>query len=95
MFIAKKYIARRTFLKGAGVTVALPLLDAMLPALNTFRPELVFISAGFDAHQDDPLGQMRLVEADYAWATDMLCGVAARQAWRETAQRAFTRILNG
>jgi acetoin utilization deacetylase AcuC-like enzyme len=56
--------------------------DAMLPALNAFRPDLVFISAGFDAHQDDPLGQMRLTEADYAWATDMLCGVAARHSSR-------------
>jgi acetoin utilization deacetylase AcuC-like enzyme len=40
----------------------------------------VFISAGFDAHQDDPLGQMRLTEADYVWATEMLCGVAARHS---------------
>jgi acetoin utilization deacetylase AcuC-like enzyme len=52
----------------------------MLPALNAFRPDLVFISAGFDAHQDDPLGQMRLTEDDYAWATDRLCEVAARHS---------------
>jgi len=53
--------------------------DALLPALRTFRPDIVFISAGFDAHQDDPLGQMRLTEADYAWATEALCDIAARQ----------------
>src|SRR5262245_39807727 len=53
--------------------------DALLPALTRFRPEIVFISAGFDAHQDDPLGQMRLTEADYSWATEQLCAIAARQ----------------
>jgi len=53
--------------------------ETLLPALTTFRPDMVFISAGFDAHQDDPLGQMRLVESDYFWATQVLCEVAARQ----------------
>ena len=52
--------------------------ETLLPALNRFRPEMVFISAGFDAHQDDPLGQMRLIEEDYSWATEALCEVAAR-----------------
>jgi len=41
---------------------------------------MIFISAGFDAHQDDPLGQMRLVEDDYSWATEALCALAARQS---------------
>jgi acetoin utilization deacetylase AcuC-like enzyme len=53
--------------------------DAILPALTRFRPDIVFISAGFDAHQDDPLGQMRLTEADYVWTTEALCEIAARQ----------------
>ena len=52
--------------------------DFLLPALNRFRPEMVFISAGFDAHQDDPLAQLRLVESDYFWATEQLCGLAER-----------------
>src|SRR5262245_16526503 len=53
--------------------------DTLLPALTAFRPDMVFISAGFDAHQDDPLAQMRLVESDYSWATEALCAIAARQ----------------
>jgi acetoin utilization deacetylase AcuC-like enzyme len=54
--------------------------ETLLPALNRFRPEMVLISAGFDAHQDDPLGQMRLIEDDYSWATEALCEVAARHS---------------
>ncbi len=49
----------------------------LLPALRTFRPELIFISAGFDAHHDDPLAQLELVEDDYAWATTELLRVAS------------------
>ncbi len=52
----------------------------MLPALDEFRPELVLISAGFDAHRDDPLAQLMLEEADYAWATQQLLDVARRHA---------------
>jgi acetoin utilization deacetylase AcuC-like enzyme len=51
-----------------------------LPALEAFAPEMVFVSAGFDAHRDDELGQMALVEADYAWITRQLVDVAARHA---------------
>jgi acetoin utilization deacetylase AcuC-like enzyme len=51
-----------------------------LPALEDFRPEMIFISAGFDAHREDDLGQMGLVEADYAWITQQLMDVAARHA---------------
>ena len=43
-------------------------------------PEMVFISAGFDAHREDDLGQMGLVEADYAWITRRLLEVAERHA---------------
>lgn len=50
----------------------------ILPALDEFRPELVLISAGFDAHRNDPLAQLMLVEADYAWVTDELITLAAR-----------------
>ena len=38
----------------------------------SFHPDLILISAGFDAHQDDPLANLRLVEADFAWATDQI-----------------------
>jgi acetoin utilization deacetylase AcuC-like enzyme len=54
--------------------------DHWLPALERFRPEMIFISAGFDAHRDDPLAGLKLVEADYAWVTRELMAVAATHA---------------
>ena len=51
-----------------------------LPALEAFRPQMIFISAGFDAHREDDLGQMRLVEADYVWMTDALMKIAEKHA---------------
>lgn len=50
----------------------------IIPALESYKPEFIFISAGFDAHKDDPLAQMSLVEEDFAWATDRLLEVANR-----------------
>jgi acetoin utilization deacetylase AcuC-like enzyme len=47
-----------------------------LPALHAYRPQMIFISAGFDAHKEDDLGGMALVEADYAWMTHQLVEVA-------------------
>src|SRR5438067_1965593 len=52
--------------------------SVILPALTRFEPELVIISAGFDAHRDDPLAQLRLEESDFSWATAELCSVAAK-----------------
>jgi acetoin utilization deacetylase AcuC-like enzyme len=62
-----------------------PVLRDMLtshwvPALDAFAPQMVFISAGFDAHREDDLGQLGLVEADYEWITRLLVGVAERHA---------------
>ena len=51
-----------------------------LPALDDFRPEMVFFSAGFDAHRDDDMAQLRLVEDDYAWVTDQVKAIADRHA---------------
>jgi len=51
-----------------------------LPRLEEFKPEMIFISAGFDAHRDDDLGQLGLVEQDYAWITQHLKEVAKRHA---------------
>jgi acetoin utilization deacetylase AcuC-like enzyme len=51
-----------------------------MPALEAFRPQMLFISAGFDAHREDELGQMGLVEADYAWITRRLMDVADAHA---------------
>ena len=55
-------------------------LQKWLPRLEAFRPEMVFISAGFDAHREDELGQLGLVEADFAWITEQIHAVAARHA---------------
>ena len=51
-----------------------------MPRLEAFRPQMLFISAGFDAHRDDDLGQLGLVEADYEWITLRLKGLADRHA---------------
>jgi acetoin utilization deacetylase AcuC-like enzyme len=50
--------------------------EVWVPALNDFAPEMIFISAGFDAHREDDLGQMGLVEGDYAYITKRLMDVA-------------------
>ena len=47
-----------------------------LPALHAHQPQMIFISAGFDAHREDAIGQMRLVEADYAWMTSQIMAIA-------------------
>ncbi|KAB0680287.1 histone deacetylase family protein [Aureimonas leprariae] len=52
----------------------------VLPALEAFRPDLVIVSAGFDAHHRDPLANLRFVEDDYDWATGRLMGIADRLA---------------
>jgi len=52
----------------------------ILPALDTFRPELVLASAGFDAHRNDPLAQLLLDESDYVWVTEKLLEIAYRHA---------------
>jgi acetoin utilization deacetylase AcuC-like enzyme len=52
----------------------------ILPALDAFRPEMVLISAGFDAHRSDPLAQLLLDEADYSWVTEELVAIARRHA---------------
>jgi acetoin utilization deacetylase AcuC-like enzyme len=55
-------------------------VERWLPALDAHRPQLVLISAGFDAHREDPLAGLKLTEADYTWVTHELMGVAARHA---------------
>lgn len=53
---------------------------AWIPRLEAFAPEMIFISAGFDAHREDDLGQLGLVEQDYAWITQRIKVVARRHA---------------
>jgi acetoin utilization deacetylase AcuC-like enzyme len=58
--------------------------DAMtsrvLPAIDVFAPDLIIISAGFDAHRRDPLANINLVEADFAWATGKLMDLAEKHS---------------
>ncbi|MGC1173494.1 histone deacetylase family protein [Polaromonas sp.] len=66
------------YTKGA---VVRELIESLwIPRLEEFRPEMIFISAGFDAHRDDDLGQLGLVEQDYAWITQRIKDVAKRHA---------------
>src|SRR5258706_2557693 len=51
-----------------------------LPALEAFAPQMVFVSAGFDAHKDDPLAYLKLGDEDYRWVTEKLVDVAERHA---------------
>ena len=53
-------------------------VQIILPALDTFAPGLLIVSAGFDAHVADPLAQLRLETADYGWITDQLIAVAEK-----------------
>lgn len=52
--------------------------DHWLPALEAFRPQLIYVSAGFDGHREDDMGNLALVEADYEWVTRQLMAVAQR-----------------
>ena len=54
--------------------------ERILPALDAFRPEFLLISAGFDAHKNDPLAQLMLEESDYTWITERLVEIACRHA---------------
>jgi len=54
--------------------------EQWLPALEKFQPELLLISAGFDAHRDDDMASLRLVEADYAWVTEALKRIAEKHS---------------
>lgn len=61
-----------------------------LPALNNFKPEIIFISAGFDAHIEDDMSQVSLTEGDYRWITDELKAIAD-----EHAQGRIISLLEG
>lgn len=50
--------------------------QVVLPRVDAFAPQLLLISAGFDAHKDDPLAGMNLVEDDFSWVTSCLCDLA-------------------
>ena len=73
-----------------GVQLRAAFETALLPALRRFKPELILISAGFDAHRDDPLAQLRLDEKDFFWATEQICAVA-----RDICQGRVVSTLEG
>jgi acetoin utilization deacetylase AcuC-like enzyme len=54
--------------------------NLLLPALDAFAPELLIVSAGFDAHRNDPLAQLQLETDDYAWVTGELISIARRHS---------------
>ncbi|GAA6143468.1 histone deacetylase family protein [Hydrogenophaga sp. 5NK40-0174] len=57
------------------------MVDMMwLPRLDAHKPQMIFVSAGFDAHREDDMGQLALVEQDYAWLTERIMEVAQRHA---------------
>jgi len=64
--------------------------DIWLPRLREFKPEMIFISAGFDAHYEDDLGGLKLLEKDFAWVTEQI-----KQIADETAQGRIVSTLEG
>ncbi|HQW21293.1 MAG TPA: histone deacetylase family protein [Rhodocyclaceae bacterium] len=64
--------------------------DIWLPRLHEFAPEMIYISAGFDAHYEDDMGSLGLLEADYIWVTQRIMEVAAL-----TAQGRIVSMLEG
>src|SRR5271165_5013399 len=63
----------------AGDTFREAMEVAILPRIDDFAPDLIIISAGFDAHRRDPLANLNLVEADYAWATRKFMEIARKR----------------
>ncbi len=76
--------------RSGGAAVKAAVEESWLPALEKFKPQMIFISAGFDAHREDLLGGMSLVEADYAWMTQKLMEVADRHS-----QQRIVSMLEG
>lgn len=54
--------------------------NSWMPALHEFQPEMIFISAGFDGHREDDMGNLGLVESDYEWVTQQVVGIAEHYA---------------
>ena len=79
--------------KGRGATLNCPMpagsddkdyeaafMEKILPAIDQFKPEFIIISAGFDAHTDDPLGEINLSTGFYGWMTDRIMEMADKHA---------------
>jgi acetoin utilization deacetylase AcuC-like enzyme len=61
-----------------GATFRDAMKTRILPALDAFRPDFILVSAGFDAHEGDPLAHIRLLEPDFEWITEELMELATR-----------------
>lgn len=66
------------------------ILEQLIPALDEFKPELLMLSAGFDAHKKDPLAQLRLDDNDFVWITEQMMAVAERHC-----QERIVSVLEG
>ena len=64
--------------------------DVWLPRLRKFKPQMILISAGFDAHREDDLGGLQLLDADFVWVTEQLLQIAS-----ETANGRIVSMLEG
>ena len=64
--------------------------DIWLPRLRKFAPEMIFVSAGFDAHYEDDMASLGLIDADYAWVSQQIKAVAD-----ESAQGRIVSMLEG
>src|SRR5690606_26283500 len=73
-----------------GIDLRQVLSDIWMPRLQAFAPQLIFVSAGFDAHREDEMGQLAMAESDYAWISDQLVMLAER-----TAQGRIISMLEG
>jgi acetoin utilization deacetylase AcuC-like enzyme len=63
-----------------GVAFRNAVSERWIPALEAFEPELIFVSAGFDAHREDDMSSLRLLEADYVWVTEQIKLIAEHHA---------------
>ena len=73
-----------------GQALRATVLENWIPALERFRPEMIYISAGFDAHREDEMANLNWVEADYIWVTDQIMTIAERYA-----QKRIVSVLEG
>ncbi len=63
-----------------GETIREVVTQQWLPALHAHAPQMIFFSAGFDSHRDDPIGDLNLLEEDFAWITRQIMGIADQYA---------------
>lgn len=74
----------------SGAEFRVKYLETILPAVKAFKPQLLLISAGFDAHRDDPLASLNLDESDFHWVTQQLSAIAG-----ECCQGRIVSVLEG